>query len=138
MTTISDTAGNATEHAREAASHAKTTLIDLSAQFMRLINSVREAEGRGVDSLLDRAGLQRRQSAMAPVLWFAAGAVVAGATVVLMATVPGQRLRRRVASFLFHEERETRTPDATATEARAGEGERRSPQSGGNGVHETG
>jgi hypothetical protein len=78
MTRITDTSDRAMDHVEEAASHARATLLELSAQVGRIINSARKAEGRGIDALLDRLGLQRRQGALGPVVWFAAGAVAAG------------------------------------------------------------
>jgi len=115
MTTISDTTGHATEHVKEAASHARATLLDLSTQVMKLVNGAREAEGRGVDAVLDRLGLQRRSSALGPALWFAAGVVVAGTAVLLMTPTSGKKLRQRIASFLGGE------AEAVVTEARAAE-----------------
>jgi hypothetical protein len=103
MTTISSTAEHATEHVRHAASHAGTSLLDLSTQVFRFINGVREAQGRGVETVLDRLGLQRRQSALGPVLWFAAGAVAAGTAVLLLSPESGKKVRQRMASFLRQE-----------------------------------
>jgi hypothetical protein len=96
MTTISNTA----DHAADAISHARAALLDLPGQMMKLVESARETERRGVDTLLDRMGLQRRQSALAPVAWFAAGAVVAGAAAFILAPTSGKQLRRRIAAFL--------------------------------------
>lgn len=96
MTTISNTADQAADHVKEAASHARTSLLDLSTQVIKLIHGAREAEGRGVEVVLDRLGLQRRTSALGPVLWFAVGAAAAGTAVVLLTPT----LRRRIASFL--------------------------------------
>jgi hypothetical protein len=100
MESVSNTADRATEHVKEAASHARTTLLDLSTQILKLVNSAREAEGRGVDAVLDRLGLERRRSALAPALWFAAGALVGGTTVLLASPVYGKKLRERIASFI--------------------------------------
>jgi hypothetical protein len=102
MTTISNTADHATEHVKEAASHVRTSMLDLSTQVIRFINGAREAQGRGMDSVLDRMGLQRRQSALGPILWFTVGAVAAGTAVLLMSPTTGKKLRQRIASFLGH------------------------------------
>jgi hypothetical protein len=95
MNTFSNTA----DHATDAISHARTALLDLPGQMMKLVDNARESERRGVDSLLDRMGLQRRQSVLTPVLWVAAGAVIAGAAAVLLAPTSGREIRRRIASF---------------------------------------
>jgi ElaB/YqjD/DUF883 family membrane-anchored ribosome-binding protein len=100
MTTISNTADHAAEQMKDAASHARGTLLDLAAQAMKLVHGAREAESRGVDTLLDRMGLQRRRSGIVPVLWFAAGAIVAGGVVLLLAPESGKSLRKRIAGFL--------------------------------------
>src|SRR5271170_7360710 len=83
MTTISNTADHATEQVKDAASHVRGTLLDFSTQVLKLINRARDAEGRGVDAMLHGLGLERRRSALGPVLWFAAGAVAAGTAVLL-------------------------------------------------------
>jgi hypothetical protein len=93
MATISATADQAT-------SHARATLLDLSTQIVKLINSARAAENRGVDALLHRLGLQRRSSALMPFLWVAAGAFVAGTAVFLVSPASGKRLRERIVSIL--------------------------------------
>jgi gas vesicle protein len=66
-------------------------------------------------AVLDRLGLQRRQSALTPALWFAAGAVVAGAAVMLLAPTSGKKLRQRIASILDGEGQELASK-ATAVE----------------------
>jgi hypothetical protein len=113
MTTFSNTA----DHATDAISHARAALLDLPGQMMKLVDSARDSERRGVDSLLDRMGLQRRQSAFAPVIWIAAGAVVAGAAAILLAPTSGKELRRRIASFL-DSELDTATAQAKKLERR--------------------
>ena len=100
MTTISDTADHAADHMKDVASHARGTMLDLAAQAMKLVNGAREAESRGVDTLLDRMGLQRRRSGFVPVLWFAAGAIAAAGVVLLLAPTSGKSLRKRIAGFL--------------------------------------
>jgi hypothetical protein len=108
MSTLSSTAEHATEQ-------LKDTFVDLSTQAMKLFNNVREAEDRGMAAVLDRLGLQRRQSALTPALWFAAGAVVAGAAVMLLAPTSGKKLRQRIASILDGEGQELASK-ATAVE----------------------
>ena len=100
MTTISNTADHVAEHMKDATSHARGTLLDLAGQAMKLVNGAREAESRGMDTLLDRMGLQRRRSGLVPVLWFAAGAIAAGGIVLLLAPTSGKSLRKRIAGFL--------------------------------------
>jgi len=103
MTTISNTADHATEHVKHAASHVGSSVLDLSTQVIRFINGVREAQGRGVETMLDRLGLQRRQSALGPVLWIAVGAVAAGTAVLLLSPTTGKQLRQRIATFIGRE-----------------------------------
>jgi hypothetical protein len=122
MTTISSTAEHATEHVRHAASHAGASLVELSTQALRFINGVREAQGRGVETVLGRLGLQRRQSALGPVLWFAAGAITATTAVLLLSPASGKKLRHRLASF-FRKESETATTRAGTVEPRVPESE---------------
>jgi hypothetical protein len=99
MTTISDTAEHATEQVKEAASHARARFFDFSTQVLKLVNGIREAQGRGTDTVLDRLGLQRQTGPLGPALWFAAGAVTAGAAVFLLAPTSGKKLRQRIARF---------------------------------------
>jgi hypothetical protein len=113
MTTFSSTAEHATEQ-------LKDTFVDLSTQAMKIFNNVREAEDRGMAAVLDRLGLQRRQSALAPVLWVAAGAVVAGAAVLLLAPTSGKKLRQRIASILDGESQDM-VAKATSLEQRVEE-----------------
>jgi hypothetical protein len=126
MTTISNTTDHAAEQVKEAASHARTTFLDLSTQVMKLINGAREAEGRGVEAVLDRLGLQRRTSALGPVLWFAVGAAVAGTSVVLMTPTSGKKLRRRIARFLGGEV-EAVTTEAKETKEHTEDGMKKMP-----------
>jgi len=121
MATISNTADQASDFVKDAASHTKSTFFDLSTQVMKMINNAREAEGRGVDMMLDRLGLQRRQSALGPVLWFTAGAVVAGTAVLLFAPTSGQSLRQRLAKFIDSEVKSVAT-QAKAAEQRVEDG----------------
>jgi gas vesicle protein len=110
MRNLSSTAGHATEQLKE-------TFVDLSAQAMKLFNNLREAEDRGMETVLERLGLQRRQSALTPALWFAGGAVVAGAAVLLLAPTSGKKLRQRIATILDGEVQEL-TSQASSLEQR--------------------
>ncbi|MGH7293826.1 MAG: YtxH domain-containing protein [Polyangiaceae bacterium] len=78
------------------ATHARGGLVDLGVQVLRFVNNIREAEERGVESILSRLGLQRRQSMARPVLWFAAGAIVAGGAALLFAPMTGEQLLRKL------------------------------------------
>jgi hypothetical protein len=96
MNTFSNTA----DHASDAISHARAAFLELPTQMMKLVDGARETERRGVDALLGRMGLQRRQSVFVPAMWFAAGAVVVGAAAFILAPTTGKQLRRRIAAFL--------------------------------------
>ncbi len=104
MSSIATTAGNATEHIKDTATRtaaqAKGSFLELGTQVLRLVNGLRVLEMRTADNLLDRVGLQRRESALRPVLWFAAGAVVAGSAVLLLTPATGKQLRSRIAKLL--------------------------------------
>jgi hypothetical protein len=105
---------NTVEHARQA---ARGTLLELSAHLGKIANSAREAEGRGIDALLDRLGLQRKQSALRPALWLAAGALAAGMALSLMSPT-GKEARRRIVTWIRGETEKNATP-VKATEHRA-------------------
>ena len=77
-----------------------STVFDFSTQVLRLVNGVREAEGRGMESLLDYRGLQRQRGPLVPALWFAAGAAAAGAAVLLMTPTSGKKVRQGIASLV--------------------------------------
>jgi hypothetical protein len=106
MTTFSSTAEHATEQ-------LKDTFVELSSQAMKLFNNLRDAEDRGMATVLDRLGLQRRQSAITPALWFAGGAIVAGAAVLLLAPTSGKKLRQRIAGILDAEFQEVASSAAS-------------------------
>ncbi|MGH7296229.1 MAG: hypothetical protein ACRELB_14910 [Polyangiaceae bacterium] len=88
---------------RSSATFGRANLIDLGTQVLRLVNDVRDTQTRALDGVLGRIGLQRRQSILRPVLWIAAGAVAAGAVVLVVAPSSGKELRLRVAGWLAHE-----------------------------------
>jgi hypothetical protein len=72
----------------------------LGAQALKLTNSLRAIETQGVDSLLDHFGLQRREGALGPAVWFAAGALTAGAIIFfLLAPESSKKLRDRIAQL---------------------------------------
>ena len=73
MSNAKDAAEHATDAIKDTGASAKSSLLDVGVQLMRLFNDARAMESRGVESLLGRVGLQRQQSAAVPVLWFAAG-----------------------------------------------------------------
>jgi hypothetical protein len=85
--------------AERTVDHTRSSLVDLGAQALKLTNSLRGIETRGVDSLLDHLGLQRRKGALGPAVWFAAGAVAAGAIFLLLAPESGKKLRDRIAQL---------------------------------------
>ena len=104
MNSIADTAGNATEQIKDTASRtaafAKGSLLDFGTQALKLVNGLRAFEMRTADGLLDRVGLQRRESMMTPVLWFTAGALVAGTAAFMLSPMSGKALRKRIAKML--------------------------------------
>jgi hypothetical protein len=100
MSTMTKTVDHAGEQVKHSAAHARSGFVDLAAQALRLVNNIREAEERGVTSFLSRLGLQRRQSVARPVLWFAAGAVAAGAAALLLAPMKGDDLIKRITNIV--------------------------------------
>ena len=86
--------------AERAADRTRSSLADLGTQALKLVDSLRTMETRRMNSLLDRMGLQRRQSALRPALWFAAGAASAGAIVLLFAPESGKKLRDHFVQLL--------------------------------------
>ncbi|HEY4014982.1 MAG TPA: hypothetical protein VGM06_16680 [Polyangiaceae bacterium] len=77
----------------DLASSSRAGLDDFGTQVERTLNSWRNIERRGVDSLLDRMGLQRRPSILRPVLWAMAGAVLGGCVVHVLAPRAGETIR---------------------------------------------
>ena len=100
-----------------AVRYTRGSLNEFGTQAQKLINSLGELETRGVDSLLDRFGLQRRESALRPVMWFAAGAVVAGVVVFALVPTARKNLRERIA-HLF-ERQVGREPEQAANATNA-------------------
>ncbi|HEY6462282.1 MAG TPA: YtxH domain-containing protein [Polyangiaceae bacterium] len=79
--------------------YARSNMIDLGTQVLRLVNNVRDAQIRGVDSMFGRLGYQRRSIAK-PLLWFAAGAVVAGGVALFLAPMTGDELMQKATNLL--------------------------------------
>jgi hypothetical protein len=100
MAFMSQTTDRAAEVARDTAMQARASLIDLGAQGLRFLNDLRDTRVRAVDGLLGHMGLQRRESSIRPVLWFALGAAAAGAVVLVVAPSSGKALRRRLSGWL--------------------------------------
>ncbi len=93
-------ASHAVDQVKAGADSTRSSLIDLGVQALKFFNHVRAQESRYVDSALDTIGLQRRESALRPVLWFAAGAVVAGGAALVLAPTSGDKLRKRLIQLL--------------------------------------
>ncbi len=100
MSNAKDAAEHATDAIKDTGASAKSSLLDVGVQLMRLFNDARAMESRGVESLLGRVGLQRQQSAAVPVLWFAAGAAVATGATLLLAPTSGAELRKKLSGML--------------------------------------
>jgi len=77
----------------DLASSSRAGLDDFGTQVARMLSSWRAIERRGVDTLLDRMGLQRQTSFVRPVLWVAAGAVAGGCAVYFLAPRAGDTIR---------------------------------------------
>ena len=93
-------ASNAVDQVKSTASDTRASLVDFGVQALKFVNHLRAQESRVVDSALDQIGLQRRESAIRPVLWFAAGAVVAGGAALVFAPSSGEKLRKRLIELL--------------------------------------
>jgi hypothetical protein len=110
MTTITNATDHATQQFRDAAARAWTPILELSAHARKVVHTVRETEGGGIDTWLDRLRLQRRRSPLGPVLWLSAVVVAAGIAVLLIAPTTGKALRRRLAHFIRGETSAHATP----------------------------
>ncbi len=103
MNSITDSAGHATDQIKETATrtaaHAKGSFLEFGTQVLRLVNGLRVFEMGGADNLLDRVGLQRQKGALSPLMWFAAGAAVAGSAVLVLSPSSSQKLRRQIAKL---------------------------------------
>ena len=94
--TILETASHAKDHVRDTAQSARGTFVDLGIQALKALNTIRSEEHRLVGSALERAGLQRRQSALRPALWFVVGAVLVGSVVLFFVPMFGKVLRSKI------------------------------------------
>jgi hypothetical protein len=99
MSSISNTTGHAAQSVRDAASHARESVLEFGTQLLEVLGRMREAEGQGVDRLLQRLGLQRRGGVTQPMAFFAAGAIFGAGAGLLFAPTSGSELRRNIASF---------------------------------------
>jgi len=87
--------------ARDFASPAHaTSWIEYGTQALKFFGALRALELGPVDSLLGRVGLGKRDAAVGPVIWLAAGAVIGGGVALAMAPMSGKKLRRRLARFI--------------------------------------
>jgi hypothetical protein len=77
----------------DLASSSRSGLDDFGTQVVRMLSSWRDIERRGVGTILDSMGLQRRQSALRPLLWVTAGAVLGGCAVYVLAPRAGETIR---------------------------------------------
>jgi hypothetical protein len=97
MSSISKTADHFTEQAKAATVMARASLLDLGSQALRLFNNIRERESHGL--FLAHLGRRPQPNRLAPALWFAAGAAVAGGAFLLLAP-RGAELRGRLGSLM--------------------------------------
>jgi hypothetical protein len=70
--------------------------MSISTNLERLGQEVRARRERAMDALLRRMDLQPRQSALRPLLWFAAGALAVGGLVYILAPESGRKARERI------------------------------------------
>ena len=114
-------AEDAKGRATHVASYTRTSFLEYGTQALKLLGALRALEIGAVDSVLGRVGLQRRQSgAMLPIMWFTAGALVAGGAAIAFAPSSGKDLRRRVARWIDSGVTDVEK-DAKHVEARASE-----------------
>ncbi|MGO9839276.1 MAG: YtxH domain-containing protein [Polyangiaceae bacterium] len=99
MSSTSNTTGQAAQTVKDAASHARAGVLDFGTQLLELFGRMRDAEGHGVERLLQRMGLQRREGLTQPVVFFAAGAVFGAGAGLLFAPTSGSELRRNLGTF---------------------------------------
>jgi hypothetical protein len=77
-----------------------SALADFGSHAMKMLSSARDQETHAVNVALEHLGLQRRQSALRPAVYFAAGAVVAGGIALIFAPTLGKRIRAQVLDLL--------------------------------------
>ena len=119
MSSVASTASHAVDHVKDAASIARWNVVDLGIQIVKLLNTIRSQEMCAVDSGLHFIGLQRRESALRPVLIFAAGAVVGSSLAIFLTPTSGKDLRAKLLAFLataktVEEQSAEQRPDAAA------------------------
>jgi hypothetical protein len=100
MGTIGTGASHAVSHVSDSARSARDDLVALGVQAMKLLNAYRPHDGSGFDSVLGRIGLRRRESILRPLAFFAAGAAVGGAAVLLLSPGAVTALRGRINELL--------------------------------------
>jgi len=97
----------------DTARSTRNDLVALGLQALKLINSYRAHDGHGVDAVLGRIGFRRRESVLRPLAFFAAGAAVGGATVLLLSPGGIKALREWIGEL---REAHTQADVATAAE----------------------
>ena len=97
MNPISKTAGDTIDRVGNGARHARTSLLDFGTQVLRLVNSLGVLERNAVDSLIGRVGLQRRESGLGPVMWFATGGALVGGAILALSPRTRNELGSRLA-----------------------------------------
>jgi hypothetical protein len=103
MNSISKTADHATQTMKDAASHARENLLEFGTQMLQVLDRARDSEVFSLDSLLQRAGLQRRAGAGQPIAYFAAGFMVGAGAGLLFAPTSGSKLRENIANLVSAE-----------------------------------
>jgi hypothetical protein len=91
---------HAVDHVKDAASTVHESLLDLGVQAKNLVRSARSQRVRAIDAALQQLGLQRRESAFRPAMFFVAGAVVAGAVALVLAPTSGKKLKTKIVDLL--------------------------------------
>ena len=91
---------HAMKSADDAAPHSRPSVIEYATQGLKLFGALRALEIGAVEALLGRVGLARRQSAVTPLFWFAAGAILGGGAALALSPAAGQPLRSRLARIL--------------------------------------
>jgi hypothetical protein len=103
MNSISKTTDHATQTVKDAASHARENLVEFGTQLIKVLDRARDAEVFNLDSLLQRAGLQRRGGIVQPMAYFAAGALVGAGAGLLFAPTSGAKLRENIVALVSGE-----------------------------------
>jgi hypothetical protein len=87
---------HALDHVKGAASGMHASLLDLGARAMTFLNATRSQRVRA----LEQIGFQRRRSALGPVLFFVAGALVTGSVALVLAPTSGKKLRAKIVGLV--------------------------------------